>query len=210
MTPETLYKLEGLHTVETIMETLQIKRQSALNLLTKLKKEQHCTVSGGGKVKRIYKITMRKQRPRYPGMFDILNKHSPTMKLNPWYDHQVRGKYTEEDVLIDAIKTKSFRAILVSLRLFNHIKNWPRLYQLAKKNDCWQQVGALYDVAKLHFKVRRMPLRYRKTLRYRKNRYRKKYLFDNRDTTKEEKYKKIEIKWKVPISFRQGDLRKVV
>ncbi|HLC67078.1 MAG TPA: hypothetical protein VJK52_05560, partial [Candidatus Nanoarchaeia archaeon] len=117
---EILRKLEGLHTVETVMKTLNITRQSALNLLSRLKKQQHVTTSGGGKQVRFYKIMMRKQLPRVPGMFDIINKYSPHMKLAPWYDHQVHGPYGPEEALIDAIQTKSFRVILASLRLFNH------------------------------------------------------------------------------------------
>src|SRR3989338_434514 len=158
---DLLQLLEGLHTVETVADALKIKKQSALNLLAKLKKQQYLTVSGGGRQKRLYKITQTKQRPRVPGMFDIINKYSP-MKLNPWYDHQVHGKYGPEEALVDAIQTQSFRAILASMRLFGHISNWPRLYYLAKQKNCWQKVGALYDVAKLFFKVKKMPEKYQK------------------------------------------------
>lgn len=153
---ELLWKLEGLHTVETAAKTLGITRQGALNLLCRLKKEQHVTVSGGGRRIRLYKITIRKQLPRVPGMFDIINKYSPHMKLNPWYDHQVHGRYGPEEALIDAIQTESFRVILASLHLFKHITDWPRLYRMAKEKDCWQKVGALYDVARLFMHVRRM------------------------------------------------------
>ncbi|MBI3032069.1 hypothetical protein HYY69_01230 [Candidatus Woesearchaeota archaeon] len=159
---ELLRKLEGLHTVETVAEALKINKQSALNLLTKLKKQEYVTVQGRGRTKRLYNITMRKQRKRDPGMFDIINKYSPHMKINPWYDHQVHGVYTVEDALIDAIETKSFRVILASLHLFKYIKNWPKLYQLAKQKSNWQKVGALHDVARMFMKVRKMPEKYRK------------------------------------------------
>ena len=124
-TNEILWKLEGLQTVETVAEELNLTRQSAINLLSKLKKQGNVTVSGGGKQIRLYKITIRKQRERALGMFDIINKYSP-MKLSPWYDHQVHGIYGPEEALIDAIQTKSFRAILASLRLFSHIKDWKK------------------------------------------------------------------------------------
>src|SRR3989344_3521558 len=104
-----LYRLEGLQTVETVAREVGMTRQSALNLLTRLKRQGHVTVQGGGKRKRMYKITMRKQRKRDPGMFDILNKYSP-MKLAPWYDHQVHGHYGPEEALVDAVQTGSFRA----------------------------------------------------------------------------------------------------
>ena len=198
MKPEVLYKLEGLQTIDTVMNILNIKRQSALNLLSKLKKQQHLTTKSQGH-HRIYKITMRKQRKRHPGMFDIVNKHSPHMKLNEWYDHQVHGKYTEEDALVDAIKTKSFRAILASLHLFKHIKDWKRLYKRAQENDCWQQVGALYEVAKLHYRVHRIP---------------KNYTFNKSKTWKQitklknkNNFPEIQKRYKVYIPFNIYDIR---
>ena len=199
-----LRKLEGLHTVETVMDELGINRQSTLNLLSKLKKEQHLTISGSGRRKRLYKITMRKQLPRLPGMWDILNRYNPNFQLNPWYDHQVHGRYTVEDVIVDAIETKSFRIILATLRLFNYVTNWPRLYQRAKEKSSWQKVGALYDVARMFFKVRKMPERYRR------EKYRIwDYLFDSKDQIKDSLLTPISMKWKIPLPFRIGDFRKV-
>jgi len=199
-----LKKIEGLQTIETVAELLDIKETSALNLISRLKRKGYITTSGGGKQKRLYKITTRKQRKRDPGMFDIINRYSPHMKLNPWYDHQVHGKYGPEEALIDAIKTKSFRVILASLRLFAHIKDWKKLRMLARENDCSQQVGALYDLARMHFRVKRMLhnniLQNHKNFRYLIRNYR----------TKEENFKKIENKWKVGIPFRMGDMDKVV
>jgi hypothetical protein len=198
---ELLLKLEGLHTVETAAKALGIKKSSALNLLSKLKKEGCVTVSGGGKKKRLYKITARKQLPREPGMFDIINKYSP-MKLNPWYDHQVHGIYGPEEALIDAIQTRSFRVILASLRLFNHIKDWAKLYKLAKEKGCWQKVGALYELARMHFKIKRMPKRYDKKAAGRR------YYLIGDYPTKETKYINISRKWNVELPFKEGDLRK--
>ncbi|MBI5393575.1 hypothetical protein HZA96_06940 [Candidatus Woesearchaeota archaeon] len=197
---EHLYKLEGLHTIETAAEKLNITRQSALNLLVKLKKQEYATVQGAGRKKRLYTISMRKQRKRDIGMFDIINKYSPHMKINPWYDHQVHGVYTVEDALIDAIETKSFRIILASLHLFKHIKDWPKLYKLAKEKSSWQKVGALYDVARMFMKIRKMPERYRgskwKTLSCLIPPY----------ETKEKEFYSIRDKWKINIPFRFGDL----
>ena len=198
---ELLLKLEGLHTVETAAKALGIKKSSALNLLSKLKKEGYLTVSGGGKQKRLYKITARKQLPREPGMFDIINKYSP-MKLNPWYDHQVHGIYGPEEALIDAIQTRSFRVILASLRLFNHIKDWAKLYKLAKEKDCWQKVGALYELARMHFRVKKMPERYAE-----KTTGKKHYLIEDYPT-KEAKYLNIANKWNIELPFREEDLKK--
>lgn len=197
-----LRKLEGLQTVETAQQILGYSRQSTINLMSKLRKAGYVTSQGGGKQPRIYKITLRKQLPRKPGMFDLLNKYSP-MKLQHWYDHQVHGVYRYEDALIDAIKTESFRAILVSLRLFNHITDWPYLYKKANENNCWQKVGALYDVARLFVRVRKMPKRYRKFSGRSWTTLIKDY------TTTERMFKPIAQRWKTEIPFTLGDIGKV-
>lgn len=199
MDEKILLKLEGLHTVETVAEALGIKKQSALNLLTKLKREGYVIVQGAGRIKRFYKISPLKQHPRYPGMFDIINKYSP-MKIQPWYDHQVHGPYGPEEALIDALQTKSFRLILASLCLFNHITDWPRLYHLAKEKNCWQKVGALYAVARLFFRVKKMPALYQKYKPV-------KWLAITQ--LQKINFPEIAQRWKVYIPFNQNDLRKI-
>src|SRR3989344_3475286 len=197
---EILKTLEGLQTIDTAAEALHMKKQSTLNLMVKLKKERYATVSGGGKQKRIYKITTTRQLPRVPGMFDILNKYNPNFKLNPWYDHQVHGPYGPEEALIDAIQTKSFRVILASLRLFNHITDWSKLYKLAKEKDCWPQVGTLHDVAQLFFRVRKLPSSYAKG-----NGKHQGFLTREYETT-ESAFLPVAQKWNVPIPFRWRDI----
>jgi len=195
---ELLWKLEGLHTVETVAEQLHIKKQSALNLLTRLKKQGHVTVKGGGRKIRLYTITIRKQRPRVAGMFDIINRYSP-MKLAPWYDHQVHSPYGPEEALIDALETKSFRVILASMRLFQHIKDWSKLYRLAKQKDCWQKVGALYDVARLFFRVRMMKGEH---VPEQKN-------WEQITMLKKKNFPEIAEKWRVYIPFNSVDMQEV-
>ena len=134
-------------------------------------------------------------------MFDIINKYSTNFQINPWYDHQVHGPYGPEEALIDAIQTSSFRLILASLRLFNHIKNWPKLYQLSKEKDCWQKVAALYDVAKLFLKVRTMPKRYENL------KIEKKWV--QLTQLKKINFPNIAQKWKVYIPFNQNDIREI-
>ncbi|MBS3133200.1 hypothetical protein J4470_03680 [Candidatus Woesearchaeota archaeon] len=198
---ELLRKLEGMHTAETAAEALSLGRQSALNLLSKLKKEGYVKTKGGGKQKRLYRVSAKKQRTRNRGMFDVINKYSP-MKLAPWYDHQVHGNYGPEEALIDALETQSFRVILASMKLFNHITDWPKLYRLSREKGCWQKVGALYDVARLYFKVRKMPARYRQHKFLREKFLIKKY------PTEEPVFYAIEKMWNVSIPFKEGDIRK--
>ena len=194
---EILKTIEGLQTIETAAGALNIKKQSALNLISRLKEQGYVTTTGGRQQKRLYKITARKQRKRDLGMFDIINKYSP-MKLAPWYDHQVHGHYGPEEALIDAIQTQSFRVILASMRLFNHITDWGKLYKLAKEKDCWQKVGALYDVAMLYFRVREMPAYY---LKY------KSRAWQRLTQLKKINFPDIAKKWQVYIPFNENDMR---
>lgn len=198
---DVLRKLEGLHTAETARRALGMTRQSAINLLSKLKKEGYVTVSGGGRQPRLYRVTMRKQRPRSPGMFDIINKHSP-MKLSPWYDHQVHGRYGPEEALVDALQTQSFRAILASMRLFNHITDWPRLYRLASEKCVWVKLRALYDVARIFIRVKRMPALYaHKQVRVKK--------WDAFTQLRKLNFPQIAEKWHVYIPFNPKDLEAI-
>ena len=196
-----LRRIEGLHTIETLQKELNLTKQSTINLISKLRKEEYITLfAGGGKKKRIYRITARKQRKRQEGMFDIINKYSPNMKIREWYDHQVHGIYGPEEALIDALQTQSFRLILASMRLFNHIKDWKKLYILSKEKNCWQKVGALYDVSRLFFKVKKMPERYRK------RKYKK---WIKLTQLKKKNFPKISEKWHVYISFNKYDLKEI-
>ncbi len=198
---DLLWRLEGLQTVETVAEELGISRQSTLNLLGRLKRAGYVTVSGGGRRKRLYKITLTKQRLRVPGMWDILNRYNPNFQLNPWYDHQVHGVYGVEEVIVDAVQTKSFRIVLATLRLFQHVKDWKKLHRLAKEKGCWQQTGALYDVARLFLKVRKMPERYRRE---------KFFLWKMLSQLKKKNFPSIAEYWRVYIPFNKNDIRGVV
>ena len=144
---ELLKKLEGLKTIDSICENLNISRQSAINLMSRLKKQGHVKSMGGGRRIRLYNITVTKQWPRSLGMFDMINRHA-RHKVLEWYDHQVHGKYTVEDAIIDAIEKRSYRLLRATVFSFNHVTDWPRLYRLANDKNLWQHVGALYDVAR--------------------------------------------------------------
>ena len=130
-------------------------------------------------------------------MFDILNKYSE-MKLMPWYDHQVHGSYGPEDALVDAIETESFRAILASMKLFNHINDWPKLYRLANKKGIWQKVGALYDLSRIYFRTRRMPRTY--------NYFKPKKWFQLTKLSDRNNFPQLQKKWKVFIPFNEKDI----
>lgn len=195
-------KLQGKQTVETAMEELGIGRQSAVNLISKLKKEGFASVSGGGKQKRIYTISLKRNTEEANGLFTIINKHSK-IKVAPKFKHVVHGQYSSEEALIDAIELNDFRVLLASLSLFNHIKSWKKLYQLAKEKECRRILGALYDLARMNMKTRSIP---KKTY---------KLLLDSKDRktisiySKKSHFPKIYEKWKIRVPFSESDLEMV-
>lgn len=151
---------EGKYTVETFAKKYQLQRQSAINLLSKLKQKGLVTTSGGGRQKRIYTITAKPQE-KTNGFYDIVNKYSPE-KLIPKFKHKVIGHYTVEHAIIDGIQIGDVRTLQSTHHLFNHITNWKRLFDLAKQRNCTRQVYEEYKKARRKIKTRTMPKRYEK------------------------------------------------
>lgn len=195
---ETLKKIEGKHTAETLCETLGITRQSAINLVSKLKKEGYAKVSGGGRQKRIYTISTKLfPDKKYEGMFDILNRHSKE-KIMPPFDHFPHTRYKVENAIIDLIEFDDIRILTNMLPLFNHVTDWKLLYNLSKKREVQRKIGALYDISRAFLKVRKMPLKIRKLLLKSKSKS------DFQRSSKDFKdYEKI---WLVKIPFNKKDL----
>lgn len=149
---------EGKYTAELFAKENRLSRQSAINLLSKLKRKGYVEVAGGGKQKRIY--TLHKlPKKKTNGFYDIVNKYSPE-KLQPKFEHYVNGRYTIEQAIIDGIRIGDVRTIEATLYLFRHVTNWKRLFDIAKKEKLEKQVIELYKKARLTLKCRRMPRRY--------------------------------------------------
>ncbi|MGM5484343.1 MAG: hypothetical protein ACQEP1_00520 [Nanobdellota archaeon] len=151
---------EGKYTVETFAEENGLSRQAALNKLSRLRKEGHVKTSGGGSQKRIYTISKRKLK-RTNGFYDIINRYSP-IKLVPKFEHEVKGRYTIEHAIIDGISIGDSRTLEATKHLFRHVKNWKRLFDLAKKHNKVKKVKELYWKARKTTKCRRIPARYEK------------------------------------------------
>ncbi len=196
---EIVKNLEGKHTIETIAEKLGISRQSAVNVVSKLRKLGFVQTSGGGRQKRIYTISTKRFTKKEPGMFDIINKYS-RIKIRPIYIHEAHGNYYAENALIDAVKTKDLRLIMSSLYLFNHIKNWHRLYNLAKGYE--NMVGALYDLTRKYIKARKMPDNIRKLLKKKE----RKVIIEPR----KHDFKEIEEEWNVSLPFSKEDMVEMI
>ena len=151
--------MEGKYTLETFAQKNNLTKQSALNHLSKLKKKGFVTVSGGGRQKRIYKISKTSQRPTN-GFYDLVNKYSPE-KLVPKFKHHIRGRYTVEMAIIDGVLIGDVRTLSATEHLFRHVNNWKRLFTLARKHKVVGKVHQLYQQARKHTKTKTMPLRYR-------------------------------------------------
>ena len=149
---------EGKYTVERFAQETDLTRQSAINLLSKLKKQGLATTSGGGRQKRIYTVHHRPKK-RTNGFYDAVNRYSP-QKLWPRFEHYVNGNYTIEHAIVDGIMIGDARTLEATKYLFNHVTNWKRLFDLAGKEEIERQVIMLYDKAWKTIKCRRMPQRY--------------------------------------------------
>ncbi|MFH1409555.1 MAG: hypothetical protein ABIH34_06605 [Nanoarchaeota archaeon] len=150
----------GIYTLETFAKERSLTRQSALNLLSKLKKEGHVQVSGGGRQKRLYKVSSQR-KAKTNGFYDLVNKYSPE-KLHPAFEHYTHGRYTVEQAIIDGIKIGDARTLEATLYLFNHVTNWRTLFCIAKKEKITYQLCELYQGAREQTRTRRMPKRYKK------------------------------------------------
>lgn len=192
-----LKEIEGKHTVETLSEKLGITKQSTINLISKLKKQGYVKTIYGSNKKRIYTISTKKIIKKSDGMFDIINKYAKK-KINPLFQHKVEGKYTVEDALIDSILTKDQRVIISALPLFNHINNWSKLYNLAKKHKVRNFTAALYLATKQSYKVKNIPRKYLNLM--------KQDNFKLKIEKRTDDYKEIEKEFKTIIPFSRKDL----
>lgn len=149
---------EGKYTVERFAGENRLSKQSAINTLSKLKKQGLAEVSGGGKQKRIY--TLHKlPRKKTNGFYDVVNKYSPE-KLQPGFEHYVKGRYTIEHAIVDGIRIGDSRTLQATAYLFRHVSDWKRLFDLAKEYKLRTRVMALYRKARGSIKCRKMPERY--------------------------------------------------
>lgn len=151
---------EGKYTIKTFAKKQNLTRQSAINLLSRLKKQGYVQTQGGGKQKRIYTITKTK-KTKTNGFYDTVNKYSP-QKLNPIFEHYVQGKYPIERAILDGLKIGDIRTLEATMYLFKHIKDWRSLLYLAKKNNLKKELINLYKKARKTTKCKKMPKRYLK------------------------------------------------
>ena len=192
--------LKGTHTIATIMNLLGVNKQKAVYYIYKLRKEGYIKTRRLSNNKRLYYISLQN---KFGGRSytAILNENSP-IKLAESETYIIYDREPSlEEVLVYAVKSKQIRIILSSLWLFKKIKNWKRLYNLAKQNNILRQICALYDLARTLFKTRRIKQRFI-TLCNPKKKDMFLYIIPE---MKSKDYKSIEKRWRVYIPFNNVD-----
>jgi len=199
-----LNKLEGLSTIELIAKKLNLKKNTAIKKIHELKKLGYVETSGGGKQPRLYRISrIKTQKIGNPGLYDVINKNSPIKLVKP-YEHRVVGRSISiEEAIVLAVKSENFRLILASLALFNKVKTWSKLYELAKRENVRRKTGALYELTRKIMRARKMDDKTQKLLLSAK--HEKKDIIAGMHS---EDFKDIEKKWNVHIPFNYNDLRR--
>lgn len=200
-----LKKLEGIQTIDTVRSALNVKREKAVYLIHRLRREGYVKTLRAPSGKRVYHISFENKQGG-TSYYDIINRHSP-VKISTMDVYKIYGRDVSlEETLVFAVKTKDIRVILTSLSLFRKISNWKLLYKLAKANKLERKVGALYDLSRQIMRAKRMDRRFRR-LMLPKPYDRFQYIIEGLKT-RESDYKKIEKRWRVFIPFNKSDLER--
>ncbi len=200
-TKDLLKKLEGIHTINTVMDTIGVSKEKATYYIYRLRKQGYVKTKRMSNNTRVYYISFENKLQGFDYR-EIINEYSP-VKISTVQTYKIYGKEpTLEETLIYAIKTKSLRTILAALALFKKINNWSELYRLSKENHIERQVGALYDLARKIMRTKRMTKRFR-TATLPKEHYNFVYMIPD---LKSRDFKDIETTWKVYLPFNQKDL----
>lgn len=196
-TNELLKKVEGVQTVETVMDALGVDRKKAIYHLHRLRKKGYVKTRKLDNNKRVYSISFENRLKGF-SYYDIINKYSPVKVVSLSYNLYGKSPSLEE-ALIFAIKTRDLRTILASIALFKRIDDWKLLYHLAKRNHLERQVGILYDLARKYFRTRRMSGSFRNI--------RKAEAFEYIiPSLRSDDFKDLEKRWRVYLPFNKGDM----
>ena len=195
-------RLEGLQTADSISVNLGVDKRTAINYVWQLRKKGYVETIYGKRKIRMYRISpIRPIKTGYPGLYEFLNQNSK-IKIYPPYTNRIYDhKPTAEEMIVKAVQTGDFRTVLSALNLFNKIKDWALLSELAKKENVGRKIGALYDAARTIIRARRMDERTRKSLL--KSEVDSKFIIKNART---KDLNHIEKMWNVYLPFNKADL----
>ncbi len=198
---ELLKRLEGVHTLQSVILVLGVKRQQAAYYIHRLRKAGYVKTARSSNGNRIYSISFENKLGG-TSYEELLNKISP-IKLAVGVIHRFYGKTpTPEEILVYAVKRGSLRTILAALALFKKEIDWDVLYRVSKGSRCERQIGALYDLARTVMRTRRMSGRFR-TLSLPKKDHAFRYMIPG---VKSNDFKEIENRWRVYLPFNRLDL----
>jgi len=193
-------KLRGLATIAIIQERLGIDRARAIYLVYKLRKEGFVKTSYERDRMRVYRISPLNALGGI-SYIDILNKYAP-VGLATSEIYEIYGRIPSiEETLVYAITQKNVRYYIACLALFRQVRDWSKLYQLAKEKGIVREVAALYDISRLVVpKVRKMPKRFKNLAAPKKtDKYKSLVKGFSSDS-----FQEIEKKWKIYISKTRG------
>ena len=195
-----LESLEGMQTIASIMSILKVNKKKAIYYVHRLRKKGYVKAKRRSDGMRIYQISFE-NRLNGTSYYEIINNNSPIKIAEP-EDYRIYGKQPSiEETIVFAIKTKQLRVILAALALFRKVKDWHKLYQLAKKSHIEKQIGALYDLSRKTMRVKKMTRRFRNNALPKDNKYQ--YIIQN---LKSDDFQRIENTWKVRIPLNRSDL----
>jgi hypothetical protein len=198
---ELLKKIEGIQTIKTIMELLDVDKNKAIYYVYKLRKKGYVKTKATSDKSRIYYV-YRKNKLGGTSYYEIINRYSP-IKLAESSFYKIYGREPSlEETLIFAIKTKKVRVITASVSLFKHIKNWTLLGKLARQNKVERSVGALYDLSRKIMKTKKMSEQLKRSILPKKN---SEYAYMIKGF-KSKNFKDIEETWKIRIPLNKADL----
>ena len=202
---ELLSKLNGIQTIESVMSILDVNRTTAIYHIYRLRKKGYVKTKKLNNQNRVYNISY-KNKFGGTSYIEVINSVSP-IKLAEPEEYKIYGTTPRfESALIFGIKSKSVRTILASLFLFKKIKDFKYLSEIAKENKVERTVGALYDVARLYMKTRRMPKSIMNSLLPEKEAIFE-YIIEGLTS---KSFESIEQKWKVFVPFNTNDLEEYV
>jgi len=193
-------RLKGIQTASSISRILNVNKRTAINYVWRLRKEGYLTTDYGRRKIRLYRVSLLHKEKRGYSFYELLNKNSK-VKLSVKEDYIIHSEKepSVEEILVMGVKSKEFRTVLASLGLFNKIKDWSKLKFFADKYGLGREIGALYDVARISMRVRKMDNRTRRGLRKGK----RGFIIEN---IKSKDFKDIERGWKVHVPFNKQDL----